>query len=88
METVNKINTSDTLLAPLTLVKLFFKTLLLPPFGLIWGYNYIKQKDNKAVIIGIIIIAITIWETIWMTQSVIETVNTVKQQVDLQMEGL
>jgi len=60
---------------------LYLKTLILPPFGLIWGYRYFRQPDSKSKLIGIFTIIITIIETIWLIQSTMSMVDTLNSQI-------
>lgn len=74
---------SDSLSTSLfSLFILILKTLLLPPFGLLWGYRYLRQSDNTSKIIGLIIIIITIIETVWLVQVTIVSINSVSQQIN------
>jgi len=70
---------------PLTTISaqilLYLKTLLLPPFGLYWGYRYLRQSDSKSKIIGFIVIVVTIIEIIFLIQSIANIINDVNQQI-------
>jgi hypothetical protein len=68
------------------LIWLAIKVLILPPFGLYWGYQYLRQGDDKSKLIGWLTIGVTIAETIWLIWSTIGMMNTVNQQVNLQMQ--
>ena len=68
-----------------SLIVIFFKTILLPPFGLIWGIKYLLQSDKKSKIIGCLVLIITIVEIIWLIQSTINIMNLVNQQVSQQL---
>ena len=63
---------------------LYLKTLIFPPFGFFWGYQYLRQPDTKSKLIGLFIIIITIIEIIWLTQSTINMVNIANQQMNQQ----
>ena len=65
---------------------LYLKTLLLPPFGLIWGFQYLRQEDQRSKIIGLLVIIVTIVETIWLTQSTISIFSTLTQQISQQTQ--
>jgi|GEM_PF-5992505 len=43
----------ETLVAPV-------RCLLLPPAGLWWSLKYLKEKDNKSKLVGLVCITITI----------------------------
>lgn len=66
-------------------IVLYLKTLILPPFGLFWGYNYLRQSDTKSKLIGLFTIIITIIEIIWLIQSTINMVNIANQQINQQI---
>ncbi len=66
-----------------TQIFLYIKTLLLPPFGLIWGYRYLRQPDTQSKLIGLFTIIVTIVETVWLTQITINAINTINQQIPL-----
>ena len=67
------------------LLILGLKTILLPPLGLIWGYRYLRQTENNSKLIGLVVIIVTIIETVWLTQSTIAMANSLNQQVNQQM---
>jgi hypothetical protein len=62
-------------------IALYLKTLLLPPFGFLWGYRYLRQSDSNSKLVGWIVIIITTIEIIWLTQSTISMINTFSQQI-------
>ncbi len=39
---------------------LYSKSVLIPPFGVIWAVKYLRQGDDKSKIVGIIAILLTI----------------------------
>jgi hypothetical protein len=61
---------------------LYLKTILLPPLGLFWGLRYLRQSDNKSKVIGLIVIVVTVVETIWLVQATISSVNTINEQIN------
>ncbi|MFA6519025.1 MAG: hypothetical protein WCV93_05265 [Candidatus Shapirobacteria bacterium] len=67
-------------------IVLYLKTLLLPPFGFIWSYRYLRQSDSKSKLIGLFTIVITVIEIIWLIQSTSGLINTVNQQISQQQE--
>lgn len=74
-------------------VSIYALSIFLPPLGLLPGLKYLFQKDNKAKIIGIIAISLTILSTIltiWITMNFLTNPfgsNTGKQLQDLQNLG-
>jgi hypothetical protein len=70
-----------------SLLFLCLKTLLLPPFGLYWGYLYLRQPDKNSKIVGLLTVIVTIVETVWLTFYTLNLVNTVNQQLNLQLNS-
>lgn len=68
-------------------IVLYLKTLLLPPFGLIWGYRYLRQSDTASKIVGLVTIIITAVETVWLVEATVAAVNTVQQQLNQQINS-
>lgn len=66
------------------IVVLLIKTVLLPPFGFIWGYRYLRQADNKSKIIGVAVILITLLELVWGVVATVEIVDTANKQINQQ----
>jgi uncharacterized paraquat-inducible protein A len=67
-------------------IVLYLKTLLLPPFGLIWGYRYFRQPDTSSKLIGFITIIITVVEIVWLTQVTINMINIANRQINQQIQ--
>lgn len=68
-----------------TQITLYIKSLLLPPFGFLWGYRYLRQSDNVSKYVGIFTLLITAIEIIWIINTTVSMVNLVNQQVTQQM---
>jgi hypothetical protein len=71
-----------------TLVLLAIKTLLLPPFGILWGIRYLRQSDDRSKLVGWVVIIVTILETIWMTFYTINLINSISTQINQQTQLL
>lgn len=57
----------------------YLKSFFLPPYGIIFGIRYLRQKDKTSKVVGIISIILTILSVlvfIKVTQDLMETVNT------------
>ena len=67
-------------------IALYFKSLLLPPFGFIWGYHYLRQSDTASKLVGLFTIVITIVEIYFLIQTTVYIVNTVNQQINRQSQ--
>lgn len=66
----------------ITLIGFFLKVLLLPPLGLWWGLQYLKQKDDKSKIVGVAAMVVTIIELILVVQWTVGIVGTVGSQMN------
>lgn len=59
-------------------ISLYMKSILLPPFGILYALPYLKQKDQKSKIVGIVAIVLTITSLIAvfvLTKNLIDSVN-------------
>ena len=65
----------------LSQIILYIKTLLLPPLGIIWGFRYLRQSGIASKIVGLITIAITIIEIIFLVKFTVNLINVVNQQI-------
>lgn len=68
---------------------LYLKCLLIPPFGIVWAYKYLKQPDTNSKLVGVIAIVITLAATVALiifTNNFITTLNTeINKQMNSQM---
>lgn len=62
--------------------------LILPPMGIIWGIRYLRQAENKAKVVGLILIALNVIELILVTQWTIQLINTLNMQVSGQLNSI
>ncbi|OGK13969.1 hypothetical protein A3A93_04975 [Candidatus Roizmanbacteria bacterium RIFCSPLOWO2_01_FULL_38_12] len=61
---------------------LYVGSVVLVPFGIIWGWRYLRQPFTKSKIVGSITIIITIISTIIITIYSINLINDVQRQVN------
>jgi hypothetical protein len=71
-----------------SLIVLFLKTALLPPLGLFWGWQYLRQRDSTSKIVGYLVIAVTVVELVWLTQTTITAINTANQTINQQFQQM
>lgn len=64
---------------------LYFKTLLLPPLGFIWGFRYLRQSSIGSKLVGLFVIILTLAELIWLIQATVYAIDTVNRQLYQQM---
>lgn len=55
---------------------------LFPPFGLIPGFRYLKNKDSKAKIIGVLVVVVTIISSIIFIYAIRLYINYINQTVN------
>jgi hypothetical protein len=58
---------------------MYLESFFLPPYGLIIGMRYLKQKDDASKIVGVVAIILTVISIlvfIKVTQDLIKTINT------------
>lgn len=59
-------------------ILIYLVSFFLPPFGLGWGFKYLKSKDEKAQKIGLIAILLTIISlilTFWITKNFVNNIT-------------
>ena len=71
-----------------SLFLLYIKCLLLPPMGVVWGIRYLKQKDTKSKITGLIAIIITVIILEIALKITLSLIDTVNKQVNSQLQDL
>lgn len=71
-------------------IVIYLVSFFLPPFGLGWGFKYIKFHDEKVKRVGLIAILLTIVSiilTIWITMSFFnsysQTINSINRGMDI-----
>ncbi len=69
-------------------IQLYIGSVLLPPIGVIWGAKYLKAEDQKTRLIGWACIVLTGISLLIGTYLAIQTINTVNEQVNSQLQGL
>ena len=67
---------------------LYVKTILLMPFGIVWGVRYLKQPNRASKLVGLTAIAITIILLVVITKYTVDLVNTVNEQVTQQLKSI
>jgi ABC-type lipoprotein release transport system permease subunit len=59
----------------------YLGSLALPPMGIIWGMRYVRQNDQTSKIVGIVLIALTVFILIVSMQIVMGIINQVNSQM-------
>ncbi len=63
-------------------------SILLPPFGFIWGYRYYKQDDPASKRVGMICIGLTVLSLIVTVIEIFNIGHSLNAQIDSQMQNL
>ena len=69
-------------------VALYLKSILIPPFGILWAIKYLKQDSVKSKIVGIVTIILTLTSLIICSILFKNIVNKVNNQVSEQLNTL
>ncbi|MEO8581380.1 MAG: hypothetical protein ABI425_02235 [Patescibacteria group bacterium] len=67
---------------------LYSGSILLPPFGLVWGWPYLKESTTKAKMIGVVTIFLTLVSLLGSTYYAFQFAQNINQQVNDQMSRL
>jgi hypothetical protein len=66
-------------------IVIYVESLVLPPYGLILGLRYLRQKDTASKLVGMIAIVLTVIVLVVCTKVTIDLINTVNTQITAQM---
>lgn len=69
-------------------VLIYIGSVLLPPMGFIWGFRYLREKEEKSKMIGIVAIILTIVVLVVVLKLSIDLINTINTQVNTQVQNL
>jgi len=65
----------------------YLESIFLPPYGILVGLRYLRQKENKSKVIGVLAIVLTIISIVVFTKVTLDFINTVNSQVNEQLKG-
>lgn len=68
-------------------IVLYTKSILIPPFGILWGIKYLRQDSGKSKIVGIVAIFLTLTSFIICLILFKDLVNNVNNQVNKQLNS-
>ncbi len=74
----------STLLTQQLLV--YLESIFLPPYGIFIGIRYLRQKENKSKVVGIIAIVLTILSIVVFTKLTLDLINNVNTEVNNQLQ--
>ncbi len=66
-------------------IVLYIKSILLPPFGILFAFKYLKQTDSKSKIVGIVAIVLTVISLIVSIVLFADFMKTLNDQVNSQI---
>ena len=69
-------------------IALYAKSILLPPFGIYWALTYLKEKEAKPRIIGVIAIVLTLVSLLIGFIALKNLSDTVNQQMSRQLNSI
>ncbi len=73
------------------IIWIIFVSLILPPFGLIWTFKYMKSKNSsekKVAIMSLLLTMLSVILNIWLGVGIFSAVNQQVNQVNTQLKGL
>lgn len=73
---------------PADQIKLYLGSVFLTPMGIIWGLRYLRENDEKAKIVGIVAMILSVVTMIVAAQYTVSLVNTINNQVGQQLQGI
>lgn len=67
---------------------LYLGSVILPPFGLIWGWPYLREQTLKAKMIGVVTILLTVGSLVLSTYYAVQFANSINEQINQEMSKL
>lgn len=67
---------------------LYTKSVLIPPFGILWAVKYLRHDNSKSKIVGIVAIILTLTSLIISSIMFKNFVDNVNNQVNQQLNSL
>ena len=67
---------------------LYTKSFLIPPFGILWAYPYLKQPNSKAKLVGVVAVVLTLVSLILAVYYTKVFVDSVNREINSQMQFL
>lgn len=71
-----------------TQIVYYVGSIVLPPMGVIWGIKYLRERNLKAKIVGLICIPLTVLVLAVAVNLAITLINTVNSQINSQMQNI
>ena len=64
----------------------FLESIFLPPYGIVIGMRYLRQKENKSKVVGVAAIILTIVSLVVFTKITLNLINNINTQVNNQLQ--
>jgi hypothetical protein len=65
---------------------IYLESIFLPPYGVVVGLRYLKQKEGKSKIVGAVAVVLTILSIVIFTKLTLDLINNINVQVNKQMQ--
>lgn len=69
-------------------VKLYLGSVFLAPMGIFWGMRYLREKEDKPKIVGVVAMLLSVITLIVAIQYSVSFANTINSQVGKQLQGI
>ena len=69
-------------------ITIYLESFFLPPYGLIIGLRYLKQKDNASKIVGIASIVLTVISILIFIKVTRDLITMINTQVNTQLQDM
>src|SRR3990172_2516310 len=63
----------------------YLESIFLPPYGIIIGLLYLRQKENSSKVVGVVAIVLTLLSIIVFTKVTLNFIDTLNSQVNKQL---
>ncbi len=64
----------------------YLKSIFLPPYGIVIGLRYLREKGDKSKLVGVIAIVLTILAIVVYTKLTLDLIANINSQVNSQMQ--
>lgn len=64
----------------------YLESIFLPPYGIIIGIRYLRQKENKAKVVGGVAVILTILSIVVFTKITMNLINNINTQMNNQSQ--
>ncbi len=67
-------------------IVIYLESIFLPPYGVVIGLRYLKQKEGKSKVVGVVAVVLTILSIVIFTKLTLDLINNINVQVNKQMQ--